>query len=206
VRYCLPGGYVEQEPALYVPAVSGVVWQPDVYPYAAQLAAQARCSRIIDLGCSTAAKLLALHAQGWEVVGVDLLDSLPDVELPGTSWLAHDLDSRLPLPLSRSQLTGAALVCADVVEHLRHPERLAAALHDALDVAELCVLSTPDRDRVRGLGDLGPPANPCHAREWTADELRCWLASCGLRVESQTWQRGHDAAHELTTTVVVLRR
>jgi hypothetical protein len=41
----------------------GITWQPDVYPHAAQLAADLHRNVIIDIGCGRAGKLATLHAQ-----------------------------------------------------------------------------------------------------------------------------------------------
>lgn len=196
----LPDGYRSQLPARYTPAPGGPTWQPDVIPLAAELADQRGARRLIDVGCSTAAKLLPF-ADRFDLIGLDLPDQLPDDDR-GT-WIGADLEAPGPLPLTPGQLAGAVLVCADVIEHLEHPEHLARALAEACRHAAGLVLSTPDRDRLYGPGHLGPPRNPCHAREWTADELVGFLLGEGVPVTRKLWQRANDRTTEETTTVVL---
>lgn len=200
-RYGLPPGYRSQLPASYAPSPGGPVWQPDVIPLAAELAAQLGSRRLIDVGCSTAAKLLPF-ADRFELIGLDLPGQLPDDERG--RWIPADLDRAEALPLSAADLDGAVLICSDVIEHLAEPEHLAHALLLALGIADALVLSTPDRARVRGPEDLGPPRNPCHAREWTAAELCAWLSTEGFSIASQTWQRSNDRATARDTIVVVV--
>lgn len=199
VDYFLPDGYIENPVGLYVEVGDDTEWQPDVYLLAAELAREAGSVRIVDFGCSTAGKLLAL-ADEFDIVGVDLPTNLPDD--PRGEWVAHDFDStdELALDFARSWL-----VCSDVIEHLAHPERLVRQLVAALGTADGLVLSTPDRTRTRGVGHLGPSPNGTHVREWDADELIRFLESQGLVVESQTWQRSYRGAPVEATTVVVCR-
>lgn len=200
--YGLPAGYVSQRPARHVPVVGGPVWQPDVYPLAACLAVESGCSTLVDVGCGNAAKLLQLDS--FELVGIDLPDALPLDRRDEATFVAHDLDTPGPLPVCERLLRDSVLICSDVIEHLWQPEYLVAALREALREAQLLVLSTPDRDRVRGPHDLGPPPNPCHVREWTASELVSWLTREGLHVVEQTWQRSNDHSDRAQTTVLVL--
>lgn len=198
----LPDGYRSQLPARYAPAPGGPTWQPDVLPLAASLAGQLGAGRLIDVGCSTAAKLLPF-ADRFDLIGLDLPDQLPTDDR-GT-WVPADLEAAAPLPLEPGQLAGSVLVCADVIEHLEHPEHLARALAAALRHAAALVLSTPDRDRLYGPGHLGPPRNPCHAREWSADELVGFLLAEGVPVVRKLWQRANDRSTDQTTTVVLAR-
>lgn len=197
MTYGLPAAYRSQHPAPYEPVVGGPVWQPDVYPWAAGIARQLGAARLIDVGCSTGSKLLA--CDGFALIGLDLPGQLPTA--PGARWIPADLSEPGPLPLAVADLEGAVLICSDVIEHLPDPSVLVAALRCALDHAVGLALSTPDRDRTRGRGDLGPPANRCHAREWTATELVAWLEAERLPVAWQGWQRSTDRATTQATTV-----
>lgn len=197
MNYGLPDGYITQVPAHYVEGDDDLFWQPEVYPFAAQLARHAGSKRLIDVGCSTGGKLLG-YADQFDLIGISQ-DVLPDGD---GRWIAHDLDSADRLPLHANTLKRSFLICSDVIEHLARPERLVAALVAALRHADGLVLSTPDRERTRGPGDMGPPANPCHAREWTAAELVDWLEAEGLTVKRQFWQRSHVGAEGQATVVV----
>jgi hypothetical protein len=70
------------------------------------------------------------------------------------------------------------LVCGDVIEHLVHPENLLALLRRGLDDGAVALLlTTPERERTQTPGNLGPPPNPAHSREWALEELRAFMAS-----------------------------
>lgn len=177
-NYFLPQGYVSRDdPAYFVDAELNATWQPDVYPDAAALAKRLGAHVILDVGCGTGAKLNAL-SDTFEIIGVDFGTNIAycrDHYDQGT-WIEIDLDGAASIGIDR--LDGTVVVCADVIEHLRHPERLVALLTEALDNgAAAIVLSTPDRELISETDPdhLGPPANPAHAREWTRAELAAFL-------------------------------
>lgn len=181
MSYFLAPGYRERlEPTYFHDDGMDAVWQPDVYPDAATLARLLGSRRIVDLGCGDGSKLAALHPE-FEIVGLDVganLDRSRERQAVGT-WFELDLDSDDPLPIE--DVSGSLFICADVLEHLRFPEKTLHRVREALDRgADGLVLSTPQRDLADGDGHLGPPRNPAHVREWNALELRDFLASCGL--------------------------
>jgi len=179
--YFLPPGYrARLEPSYLVDTGYEEVWQPDVYPEAASLARRLGTRTIIDVGCGQADKLVALRPE-FEIVGIDYG---PNIEFCRERygfgrWLEVDLDHDESLGVH--DFGSALLVCADVIEHLVHPERLVGFLWQALDSgADALMLSTPDRELTWGGDNLGPPPNPCHVREWTSGELERFLLSMGL--------------------------
>jgi hypothetical protein len=103
-----------------------------------------------------------------------------------------------------ADVSGGVLVCADVLEHLRFPERTLRRVREALDRgADAFVLSTPERDLAEGLGHPGPPRNPAHVREWNTAELQRFLESHGLDgLFGLT--RSNDYLDQLHTTFVVV--
>lgn len=179
MSYCIAPGYTSRaEPEYHRDSGSGIVWQPDVYPVAAAIGGRLCSTRLIDLGCGYAHKLVPL-ARRFDIIGIDIGDNIAycrQQHNAGT-WIEHDLDEGgpLPVPVDRS-----VIVCADVVEHLRHPDLLLDTLRETLADADAVVISTPDRELTRGRGDMGPPANPCHAREWTCSEFGSFLQERGF--------------------------
>ena len=204
MNYCLPSGYRARiEPSYFADTGFEEVGQPDVYPEAASLARRLGTRKIIDVGCGTADKLVALHPE-FEIVGIDYG---PNIEVCRRrygfgSWVEVDLDHGESLGVR--DFEGALLVCADVIEHLVHPERLVGMLSKALaSGADALVLSTPDRELTRGPGDLGPPRNPCHVREWTGAELERFFSSMGL-VGHFGRTRSNDVVPALRTIFAVI--
>lgn len=178
-----------------------VVWQPDVYPEAARLAELLGASVIVDVGCGVGTKLAALYPR-FEVVGLDLPGPNLDAcrtRYPFADWLEHDVESNLPLPVPEVVLSRSVIVCSDVIEHLRQPERLLRALRSAIVEARAAVLSTPDRERTWGPDHNGPPPNPCHVREWSTPELASFLDDMGFHHRSMAHTRSNDTHLEKKT-------
>lgn len=181
--YHLPDNYVARDEPRYFddPTASKVVWQPHVYELAEELTGALGAPAVIDIGCGNGAKIAAMGISARKVG----LDFGANAEIAGgrqgVEILRHDLDADAPLPLDRSTLEGSVVICADVIEHLRHPERLVRALAAAMaDGAACIVVSTPDRTLLYPKEQLGPPSNPAHVREWTREELGVFLTAEGL--------------------------
>jgi SAM-dependent methyltransferase len=192
--YCLKDGYQHRESPEYFHDYEGdTVWQPDVYGELGDFAARLGATRIIDVGCGSAAKLAALHPR-FELIGIDYganIEMCRRTHAFGT-WIEHDLESGASLPVAPELLRGSVIVCADVVEHFREPEKLLLALREALEHAEAVVMSTPERDLTWGVDHYGPPPNPCHAREWTIDEFVRLLRLAGFTHVSAGLTRSND--------------
>ena len=158
-----------------------MVWQPDVYLEAASLAALLGATTIVDVGCGSAEKV-AVFRNEYKIVGVDFGVNIEAcrARYDWGDWIGADLDDDdSPLPLS--SLNDSIVVCADVIEHVVHPERLLRKLRDLLERgATALVLTTPERDLRRGRKHIGPSPNVAHVREWALDELRGFMADEGL--------------------------
>lgn len=184
--YFLPGGYDSRPAPAYFDDVHeqpGVVWQPDVYATAGRIATALGAPTLIDIGCGSGDKLAGLPGR-FARIGLDFgANASRAAQKAGMTVHHHDLDSETPWPIDREAFAGAVIVSSDVIEHLRHPEHLVAGLVGAMEAGARCVIvSTPDRELVFPSRPLGPPANPCHVREWSRVELGLWLASKGLPV------------------------
>src|SRR5262245_59015086 len=131
-RFFIKAGYVSR-PADSIedtPAGSdGPVHQPDVYPSAAYRARRLGLKRVLDAGGGRPGKLAVLHE--------------------------HDLESPGPLPIDPALARDAVIVCSDVVERLADPRPLLAGLARLMEVAPIGLLSTPERDLVRGRESMG---------------------------------------------------
>lgn len=208
MTFGLPEGYNRQTPRPWDDfglAPGGVIWQPKVYDHAADRARELGADAIVDVGCGTAAKLRALDFDG-RLIGLDTEATVARLrgDHPDGNWIPIDLETAPVLPATLCR--GAVLVCADVIEHLWQPDHLLALLADALDCGALAViLSTPDRDRARGWGDLGPPANKAHAQEWTREELASWIADTGLTVHWSGWTQTKSSRPAENTILIELR-
>lgn len=204
-RYGIATGYAaREEPAYFDDDADTTGYQPDVYGTARRVARRLRAARVIDVGAGSADKLAAIPGP---LVALDFGANLARGagRHPRIAWRAYDAERDERLPLDAGELAGSLLVCADVIEHLRAPERLLAHLRAALaDGAACCLLSTPDRIRTYGADHRGPPPNPHHVREWSRDELLAFLRREGLETGAAGWTRSHVGSRARRTILVAL--
>lgn len=167
----LPPGYRSNDaPAYFDDAPSGLVYQPAVYDFAKHLVERSGARHVIDIGCGSGAKLVPLAAVA-SVIGVDYGRNLRSFgeQVRGQS-IEWDLERGVPA-LDEEVARDAVVIASDVVEHLRDPGPFLSGLARLSRTCRYLLISTPDRDRARGPGDAGPPANRAHAREWNLDEF-----------------------------------
>lgn len=209
--YFIKPGYTSRDRPDYfaddVTAIRGVVYQPDVYPFAAYLGERFGCTGVIDVGCGTAGKLAGLYPR-FKITGVDFGPNLHHCRTayPFGTWVEWDLDRLGTVPMPEDVLRQSVIVCADVIEHLTAPEHLLDGLKAWMTHAPVCLLSTPERDLARGANDLGPPANPHHVREWTLAELGRLLDAWGFNVQFLGLTASTDRHREKETILAVIER
>ncbi len=211
-NFGLPSSYKSRPQPDYFVDSSGqpdsdVVWQPDVYNTVAKLAKTVGAETIIDIGCGRGGKLVALK-DDFKVVGIDYGSNIEfcRTEFPFGTWDEIDLESEgAELPLSQDQLSGAAIVCSDVIEHLINPLPLVHLIQRSLEHAHLAVISTPDRQLFRGFLHKGPPVNHFHVREWALHEFSSFLASEGCQILHSGVTQSHSKSDQKKTCLIVLR-
>jgi 2-polyprenyl-3-methyl-5-hydroxy-6-metoxy-1,4-benzoquinol methylase len=211
-HYFLPYGYEQRRAPEYFfdDEQDGTVWQPDVYPIAAQVALASGCEVIVDLGCGRGGKLVALQATypRWNFIGVDIGPNIAwcQENLSFGQWIEADLETCHALPLSSQVLRRAVMVCSDVLEHLVCPEvatdLMASLLQRGVQAA---VLSTPARELRAGAADAGPPRNTAHVREWASREFRAFVRARGLEIAEFSLTRSDDAGGGRTTQLVLIK-
>jgi SAM-dependent methyltransferase len=142
-------------------------WQDEVYSRARQLVDQNRLTSILDIGCGSGFKLMK-YFSSLASVGAEISPTYEFLlqKYPERRWIRSDFSVPFAEPVD-------VVLAADVIEHLADPDALMRFISGIN--CKLIVLSTTARDL---LGDgKGPPRNPCHAREWTADEFRAYVGS-----------------------------
>jgi 2-polyprenyl-3-methyl-5-hydroxy-6-metoxy-1,4-benzoquinol methylase len=197
---------VRKQPAYYVDSPPpGIEYQPDVYRVVGAVAVELGSRTIVDIGAGSGEKLARLSNR-FDLLGLDHGRNLQTARerYPAIDWLEHDIEHDVPLPIERSRLEGATLVCADVIEHLMDPQPLLRKLRAALDEATAIVLSTPDRVLLAGPADSGPPANPCHVREWSQSELARLLRTAGFQHGRVLHTRSHSWTFARRTSLAVI--
>lgn len=166
-------------------------WQKEVYQLASQIWTKSNGSSVIDVGCGSGYKLLQYFASA-PTTGIEVEPTL--------SWLRQAYPDRKWLnfaELDPSQLSADILICADVIEHLSHPDELLQFIQQ-IHFCKL-IISTPEREAVAGKSDYGPPENTCHFREWNAAEFREYLSNF-FQVENQYIFPGKSTTQVLICT------
>jgi glycosyltransferase involved in cell wall biosynthesis len=205
-----PGYTARDAPAYFHDTLAdtrGITHQPDAYPLAAHLAAYHGCRHIIDIGCGLAHKLVELHPR-FDLVGVDFGDNLRGCRerYPFGRWIEWDLERDGRLALDPATVASSVVVCSDVIEHLVDPSGLLANLRALLTHAPAAVVTTPERDLVRGSSHFGPPQNPSHVREWNLAELEILLRAESLDINFTGLTMDNDHEWQKRTTLALLEK
>ncbi|MDH0176320.1 class I SAM-dependent methyltransferase [Aeromonas dhakensis] len=171
MSYFLPENYVEQtdfEPGITY--FDDMTCQPDVYRMAYHIFNTGKYRYIIDIGSGNGDKLAVFGDA--KIYCIDLPENRHYIEknVKNVSFIPIDLDSDSFI-IPDEILKDAVVICSDVIEHLRLPEKLARDLSHFMKVSGFVIVSTPDRIRTRGLYHMGPPENRAHIREWSIQEF-----------------------------------
>jgi predicted TPR repeat methyltransferase len=164
-------------------ATNDVRFQDPVYRWAARLARDEEHLPVIDIGCGSGHKLVhRVGAVTDRFLGVDQPSGIAIArkEFPDREWLGGDLGDE-SFWTELSALRARLVLCSDVIEHVEEPRLLLERLARLAGDGHILV-STPDRARLENADSLGPPVNPRHIREWSADELELLCESAGLAV------------------------
>jgi SAM-dependent methyltransferase len=205
----LKPGYRSREQANYfvddAGSSDGRVHQPDVYPFAAHLARGLGVSWLVDVGCGRAEKSWA-YCDELKIAGIDTGENISYCrrQFPTGFWSDVDFERPGRLPLSNELLRDSVVVCSDVIEHLVDPRPLLSELARVRESAAMIVVSTPERDLVRGLEDPGPPPNPFHVREWSLPELVSLLTAAGLAPMFAGLTNNNDVDLQKRTSIAVI--
>ncbi|WP_235299344.1 class I SAM-dependent methyltransferase [Portibacter marinus] len=148
-------------------------YQDEVYKYAFELLTKFNYNSIVDIGCGSGYKLRK-YFKDYEYIGVEVEPTLSELRKMFDSAKyktfeeirGHNFD---------------IIICSDVIEHVENPSAFILQIINDIKFKHL-VLSTPERDLVRGRYDYGPPKNKFHYREWNSLEFQDFLSTY-LRVK-----------------------
>ena len=167
-HYIKPGYRAQTDAAPTIESrgpASGSVRSPDAYALAAFLATRAEAHAIINIGGH--ANPHPMMVPSVREISIDL-DQIVDVCAPVSCdgvWIGTDVESGRPIHVDAAEIDRSVVVCANVIERLLDPGALLAFLTGVARRAHAVIITTPDRDVVRGAHDNGPPADPSHVRE-----------------------------------------
>ncbi len=158
--------------------------QLDVYPFAAFLAEQFNCTKMLAIGKAAAENLVRFHTQ-FEITGI-----LSGVDLKrfrsryafGT-WLEGDFQSEDEITLDASALKQTVIVCTDLLERVESPASLLAHLKRWLNHAPVCLLTSPDRDLIAERTGDSSPSQQTRRGKWNVAELERMLLADSFNLE-----------------------
>lgn len=134
-----------------------------------------RSARILEVGCGTGIVVAHLHAQDWEVTGVDIGEPGTGVRGPEHLLLGTDA-TRLPGEL---RATFTALALFDVIEHVPDPSAFLRDLLAAFPNVEHVVITVPARKELWTNFD----EHVGHFRRYDRVMVRDELRNAGLRAD-----------------------
>lgn len=168
-RFCIKGGYHEgRHVEKFDDRQNTDQWQLNVYESALELFKKNNGNSVIDVGSGSGYKLMDLFGN-FETTGIELAETCHWLKLnyPRKKWMEFEnTDPR--------QLKTDMIICSDVIEHVQNPDDLMTFM-GKIEFKWL-VLSTPERNRVRGKMDFGPPENTSHYREWSDTEFKTYVS------------------------------
>jgi 2-polyprenyl-3-methyl-5-hydroxy-6-metoxy-1,4-benzoquinol methylase len=153
---------------------NSVIWQYEVYEYASRLIREYQLKSVLDIGCGCGMKLKKLiFPVCQDIVGIDEPNTI--------AWCKqhHDFGNWYQDNLEEPELdlgrTFDLIISADAIEHLINPDQLIKMINKYASKRGFIILSTPERDSLRGKDDIGPPQNPLHVREWSYNEFHQYI-------------------------------
>ena len=151
--------------------------------------------RVLELGTGPGTVTRILHAKGCKVTGVEMD---PDTLATCAPFCERTLQANLEDPLWASPLAGEtfdAIICADVLEHLRDPRPLLNQLHGFLKPGGSVLMSLPNASHLTVVASLLGGRFPyqknglldhTHLKFYGREDLDTLLRECGL-----LWQHWH---------------
>lgn len=175
IKYHLPLLYRSQKPLHFEDQNLADEYQDEVYLYAKELALKHQFESVIDVGCGSGFKLIK-YFETYQTIGIETEPcfSFLTQKYPSKKWL---LSTDSEKNIEHQNLKADLVICSDVIEHFEQPEKLLLFLKN-IKFKKL-IISTPDRAiliQQKKATHFGPSWNPCHAREWTKNELTAYLS------------------------------
>ena len=191
-KYYLPKDYSENKLNVTIDQDENKYWDEErvrrsslhqhaVYKWANKVISDHDIRNICDVGCGYAAKLNWLHKQkpslGYWGIDQPNAVKLCQEKYDFGNWLGVDFEKNPEVPETQADL----IISSDVIEHLENPDFLLDYFKKLSTEKTSILISTPERDILRGKDCLHSP-NKFHVREWNKAELSAYLESRGFEI------------------------
>jgi len=178
-KYFIKDNYVENlSPDYYQDIPAGIEYQHYVYQLAAYLAAKGNKKYIIDLGSGNGEKLIKYFSE-FDIITVDFGSNSSFVSNK-FQHISFNFNDGLP-DIDIEILANSVVIASDVIEHIIEPQNFIDGLQKWSKIVPYLIISTPERNIVRGFSDYGPPSNLAHVREWSIQEFHELLRGNGFK-------------------------
>jgi len=157
---------------------SHLIAQYQIYKFCQKLIKKNNIKSVLDIGCGKGEKLMKLIKPYCnEVYGIDEKRIIAYCKLVyySDNFYHGDIEEGKTEINKKFDL----IISSDVIEHLKNPDRLINFIKQFSHSNTLIVISTPERDILRGKNSLNPP-NKSHTREWNKIEFKKYLESRNL--------------------------
>lgn len=144
--------------------------QNEIYQLAYMIVKDMNLTSVLDIGCGSGFKLMKFF-KNYKTIGLEIEPTLSYLKefYSDREWMLSDLSQSPALPPQE------LVIVSDVIEHLMDPDQL---LNWICKIPfKVLVISTPERDVIRGKNHCGPPGNIYHIREWNFDEFARYIGS-----------------------------
>src|SRR5271157_4147690 len=165
-NYFIKKGYRSRSNPQHIKCEGDTACLSYVYSFAAYLGKGYGCQYIIDMGCGSSEKLASLYPD-FKIICMAAGEALQRDNDFG-AWL---VDGRQKIDISPEVLHSSVIICSGVLEQMADPSGMLILLKQWMGHAPVCLMSTPERDILRGPEDMGPPIDPGHVREWNSREF-----------------------------------
>jgi len=191
-NYFIKNGYEHNHAArTFDEQPAGQYWDPErlrlseiyqyyVYELAYKIGKRRKYTSIIDVGSGPGTK--ARNILSKQFSDITLIDQ-PNVReivkkiMPDSKFIDIDLETCTAANIAKADM----VICSDVLEHLHDPLPCANMIHNSIKHGGRVIISTPERDFLRGKECISSP-HPSHVREWNTSEFRAFLEHSGFEV------------------------
>jgi SAM-dependent methyltransferase len=157
------------------------VYQFPVYQFLSKYIKENNMERVMDIGCGVGRKLVHINKGDprLEIIGIDQEDPIEYCKSTYSFgvWYSDDFENSHLSQDIKSKL----IISSDVIEHLKNPNLLLDYIKSKLEGNGIVILSTPERDSLRGV-DCNYSPNKHHIREWNYTEFEKYLESQGFEI------------------------
>ena len=169
-KYFIKENYISRKKEIYFDDRQNTDrFQNEVYFQAKKIFTRNEMSSVMDIGCGSAFKLLK-YFKDFDTGGIDLTKTVNFLKdkYPDRVWLDHNIEYKL-------EYQSDMIIASDIIEHLYDPDKLLNFI-DGIEF-NIGIISTPERDLVRGANHQGPPNNIHHIREWNTEEFFKYISN-----------------------------